>query len=115
MIKPGVNHDGQWKSEDLVEQAIQLSSFKLYQKTIQLTDSNKTILFEKYFLDTVCVFEFDNATSHSCFANDALIATQMNLKLGGSNKYTFRDGVLPNGEPQKIHLENGKQKEIKRT
>ncbi|CAJ0645148.1 10613_t:CDS:2, partial [Entrophospora sp. SA101] len=57
--------------------------------------------------DAVGVFAFDNATSHSCFANDALIATRMNLGPGGSDKYTFRDG-----QPQKMHLEDGKQKGI---
>lgn len=37
----------------------------------------------------------------------------MNLNPGGSDKYTFRDGILPNGQPQKMHLVDGRQKGIK--
>jgi hypothetical protein len=97
IMKPGVNRDGWWTSEDLVDQI-----------------KNKAIpIFEKCFPDAVGVFAFDNATSHSCFANDALIATRMNLNPGGSDKYTFRDGVMPDGQPQKMHLEDGRQKGIK--
>jgi hypothetical protein len=74
---------------------------------------NKAIpIFEKSFPGAVGVFAFDNATNHSCFANDALIATRMNLGPGGSNKYNFKDGVLPSGEPQKMHLEDGRPKGI---
>ncbi|CAJ0651392.1 14229_t:CDS:2 [Entrophospora sp. SA101] len=52
---------------------------------------------------------FDNAASKQfMFAGDDLMTAQMNLRLGGCNKYTFKYGILPSGKPQKMHLEDGR-------
>jgi len=58
------------------------------------------------------VFAFDNATSHAAYAEDALIASCMNLKPGGKGK--FKDGLMPNGSSvQSMHLLNGQPKGTK--
>ncbi|CAJ0634349.1 12785_t:CDS:2 [Entrophospora sp. SA101] len=57
-MKPGVNHDGWWTSELLVNQILE--------KAIPI--------FEKLHQDSIGVFAFDNATSHSLYAKNALIA-----------------------------------------
>ncbi|CAH1771273.1 9630_t:CDS:1, partial [Entrophospora sp. SA101] len=58
---------------------------------------------------------FDNAASKQfMFAGDDLMTAQMNLRLGGCNKYTFKYGILPSGKPQKMHLEDERQKGIEK-
>ena len=57
------------------------------------------------------VFAFDNATSHAAYAEDALIASRMNIKPGGKGK--FKDGLMPDGSVQSMHLPNGQPKGIK--
>ncbi|CAJ0627501.1 13956_t:CDS:2 [Entrophospora sp. SA101] len=91
VIKPGVDRNGQWASEDLVEQP--------YLR----------------FPGAIGFVHFDNATSKQfMFAGDDLMTAQMNLRLGGCNKYTFKYGILPSGKPQKMHLEDERQKGIEK-
>jgi hypothetical protein len=58
------------------------------------------------------VFAFDNATSHSLYAKNALIARRMNIKPGGKQK--FRDGIKSDGSKQLMHLPDGTPKGIKK-
>ncbi|GBC02423.1 hypothetical protein RclHR1_04610009 [Rhizophagus clarus] len=53
------------------------------------------LIFEELYPSDVSVFVFDNATSHAAYAKDVLIASQINLKPGGKEK--FRDELMPNG------------------
>lgn len=57
------------------------------------------------------VFAFDNATSHAAYAENALIASKMNLKPGGKGK--FKDGLMPDGSIQSMHLPDGWPKGIR--
>jgi hypothetical protein len=57
------------------------------------------------------VFAFDNATSHAAYAEDALIASKMNLKPGGKGK--FRNGLMPDGSIQSMHFPDGRPKGIR--
>ncbi|RIA93145.1 hypothetical protein C1645_690960, partial [Glomus cerebriforme] len=59
LMKPGTNHDGWWKMEDLIKQ--------ITEKAI--------LIFEELHPGDVGVFAFDNATSHAAYAEDALIAS----------------------------------------
>ena len=61
--------------------------------------------------DNIGIFAFDNATSHAAYAEDALIASRMNLKPGGKGK--FKDGLMPNGSIQSMHLSDECPKGIK--
>jgi hypothetical protein len=56
------------------------------------------------------VFTFDNATSHAAYAEDALIASKMNLNSGGKGK--FRNGIIPDGSIQSMHHSDGRPKGI---
>ena len=62
-MTPGVSGDGWWTGEDLVKQ--------VQEKAIPI--------FEERFPGAIGVFAFDNATSHSVFAPDALVAKRINL------------------------------------
>jgi len=66
-MTPGVSGDGWWTGEDLVKQ--------VQEKAIPI--------FEERFPGAIGVFAFDNATSHSAFASDALVAKRMNLSSKG--------------------------------
>ena len=57
------------------------------------------------------VFAFDNATSHAAYAEDALIASKMNLKSGGKGK--FKNGLIPDSSIQSMHFLNGQPKGIR--
>lgn len=64
---PGKNNDGWWKADDLVDQVV-----------------NRAIpIFEARFPGAKALFAFDNAASHSAYADDALVAKKMNLSSGG--------------------------------
>ena len=66
-LKPGVNQDGYWTADHLIEQI-----------------KNKVIpIFETLYPDCVAVFAFDNNSNHAAFSKDALIANRMNLGPGG--------------------------------
>ncbi|CAG8813997.1 9149_t:CDS:2, partial [Racocetra persica] len=59
--------DGWWNSDDLVDQVI-----------------NRAIpIFEARFPGAKALFAFDNATGHCVYAEDALLAKNMNLSPGG--------------------------------
>lgn len=63
----GANRDGFWDSRKLLEQVIRAIN-----------------IFERTHPGNVGIFAFDNATSHTAFAEDALVASKMNLSPGGS-------------------------------
>ncbi|RIA81219.1 hypothetical protein C1645_790875 [Glomus cerebriforme] len=50
-------------------------------------------IFEKLHPDKISIFAFDNITSHTIYAKDALIVSKMNLKPGGKEK--FKNGLIP--------------------
>jgi len=66
-LKPGINQDGYWTAEHLLEQ--------IEYKAIPI--------FEALYPDCIAVFAFDNSSNHAAFRNDALVAKRMNLKPGG--------------------------------
>ncbi|CAG8827726.1 14992_t:CDS:2, partial [Cetraspora pellucida] len=67
---PGKNNDGWWKAEDLINQV-----------------TNHAIsIFEARFPGCQALFAFDNATSHSAFSRNALIANHMNLGPAGKQE-----------------------------
>ncbi|RGB22313.1 hypothetical protein C1646_594033, partial [Rhizophagus diaphanus] len=92
---PGTNRDGWWKTDDLIKQVI-LSAIPI---------------IEELHPGDVGVFAFDNTTSHAAYAEDALIASRMNLKPDGKGK--FRNGLMPDRSVQSMHLLNGQPKDIK--
>ncbi|CAG8751443.1 21581_t:CDS:2, partial [Gigaspora margarita] len=67
MMVLGANQDGYWDSAKLFEQV---------RKAIPI--------FERTHPECVGVFAFDNATSHTAFAENALVASKMNLNPGSS-------------------------------
>ncbi|CAG8653822.1 8865_t:CDS:2, partial [Scutellospora calospora] len=60
------NCDGYWDSEKLFEQV-----------------KRAVNIFERTYLGCVGVFAFDNATSYKAFSENSLVASKMNLGLGG--------------------------------
>ncbi|CAG8834180.1 6711_t:CDS:1, partial [Gigaspora margarita] len=64
---PGKNSDGWWNSDDFVDQVVE----------------HAIPIFEAHFLGAKALFAFDNATSHAAYADDALLANNMNLSPGG--------------------------------
>ncbi|GBC05634.1 hypothetical protein RclHR1_06330004 [Rhizophagus clarus] len=91
----GVNHNGWWKTEDLIKQ--------ITEKAI--------LIFEKLHTSNISVFTFNNATSHAAYAKDALIASKMNLNPGGKRK--FRNGIMPDRSIQLMHFSDGRPKGIR--
>ncbi|RIA79587.1 hypothetical protein C1645_840337 [Glomus cerebriforme] len=67
IMHPGKNNDGWWKADDLVNQVVERA----------------IPIFEACFPGCQALFAFDNASSHSTFSPDALIAKSMNLNPGG--------------------------------
>ncbi|CAG8610114.1 10793_t:CDS:2 [Cetraspora pellucida] len=67
MMVLDANRDGYWDSKKLLEQVVQAVD-----------------IFERTHPKCVSVFVFDNATSHKAFAEDALVASKMNLGPGRS-------------------------------
>lgn len=64
-------------------------------------------IFETRYPGCVAVFLFDNSTNHGCMAEDALLASKMNLKDGGKNQVARRTTTwIANGvvhEQQMVH------------
>ncbi len=67
VMYPGKNNDGWWKTDDLINQVVKRA----------------IPIFEARFPGYQILFAFDNASSHSAFSPDALIAKHMNLNPGG--------------------------------
>ncbi|CAG8841365.1 25270_t:CDS:2, partial [Racocetra persica] len=66
ILEVGANHDGYWNIQLLVKQlkhAIDILKIALP--------------------NTIFVFGFDKSSSHGAFAEDALVASRMNIKYGG--------------------------------
>ncbi|CAG8829129.1 4313_t:CDS:2, partial [Racocetra persica] len=81
-LEVGVNHDGYWNAQLLAEQL---------KRTI---DVLKIAL-----LGTIFEFAFNNSSSHGAFAEDALVASRMNIKYGGKQP-RMCPGQLPDGTSQ---------------
>ena len=64
----GKNDDGYWTAEKMVAQ--------VKEKGIPI--------FEKRFPNKKAIFAFDNSSGHAAFAEDALVASRMNLNPGGA-------------------------------
>ncbi|CAG8488027.1 15680_t:CDS:2 [Cetraspora pellucida] len=86
MIILGANRDGFWDSAKLLEQVRQAID-----------------IFERTHPGCVGVFAFNNATSHTAFAENALVASKMNLSSGGSAP-KMRDTIW-NGNRQSMVIE----------
>ncbi|KAF8243258.1 hypothetical protein K440DRAFT_530788, partial [Wilcoxina mikolae CBS 423.85] len=83
IIKYGssASDDGYWNSERMLAQVI-----------------NKAIpIFEKAYLDHIAVFAFDNSSGHACKAEDALVASRMNLNPGGKQPLMRDTTFTPTG------------------
>lgn len=83
----GANRDGYWNNTKLIEQV-----------------EHAINIFERTHPDCIGVFAFDNATSHTAFAEDALVASKMNLNPGGS--VPKMHDTLWNGQRQSMIIEN---------
>ncbi|CAG8581990.1 15488_t:CDS:2 [Dentiscutata heterogama] len=66
IIYPRKNGDRWWNSDDLVNQVVE----------------HAIPIFETRFPDAKALFVFDNATSHAVYADNTLVANNMNLSLG---------------------------------
>lgn len=109
----GKNNDGYWKGEHLLKQVVE--------KALPIGEA----LYPGYQL----LFLFDNATSHSVYASDALQVDEMNKGIGGQQRY-LRDGwytdpgkniipqemfflkesLTPTGQPSSGKVQKGIQK-----
>jgi len=67
IIKSGKNLDGYWTTKHLIKQL----EFKAI------------LIFETKYPNTIGLFAFDNSSNHGTYAKDALVASRMNLDLGG--------------------------------
>ena len=84
----GKNNEGYWTGEHLLKQVVE--------KAMPIGEA----LYPGYQL----LFLFDNATSHSVFALDALQVDEMNKSTGGQQKF-LRDGWYINSEGNTIRQE----------
>src|SRR6266542_3194828 len=66
-LKPGINQEGYWTAEHLLEQ--------IEYKAIPI--------FKALYPDCMAVFAFDNSSNYAAFSKDALVASQMNLNPSG--------------------------------
>lgn len=80
-IRPGKNHDGYWKNEDLAAQLTKVIP-----------------LFESLHPDCQLLFAFDNSQNHHAMAPDALVVNRLNLSDGGAHVSNMRDTVYRNDE-----------------
>ena len=82
----GKNDDGWWTAEKMVEQV-----------------RDKAIpIFEKAFLEKTAVFIFDNSSSHTAIAPDALVASRINLKPSGNQPIMHSTVYGPNNMLQSM-------------
>jgi len=89
--------DNWWDGEDLIEQVIKVV----------------IPIFELAYPGCQALFLFDNATSHSAFATDALQAKKMSLRPGGAQS-KLRSGINPvTGLVQRMVDEQGEPKRLK--
>ncbi|RGB23169.1 hypothetical protein C1646_774911 [Rhizophagus diaphanus] len=86
IMNPGKNNNGWWTVEKLVEQIIQCA----------------IPIFEVTHPNAIGIFAFDNSTSHSAFAPDALVASRMNVNPGG--KQPKMRNTIFNGQVQYINF-----------
>ena len=90
-------NDNWWTGEDLVQQVIKVA----------------IPIFEVAFPECEALFMFDNATSHSAYALDALRARSMSLRPGGAQSL-LRSGFNPHtGKSQEMIFPNGQAKGLK--
>jgi hypothetical protein len=54
-------------------------------------------IFENVCPDHIAVFSFDNSSGHACKAEDALVASRMNLNLGGKQPLMRDTTFIPTG------------------
>jgi hypothetical protein len=92
IIKYGsaASDEGWWNSECMLAQVI-----------------NKVIpIFEKAYPDHIAVFAFDNSSGHACKAEDALVASRMNVNPGGKQPLMRDTTFTPSwsGVPQTQHM-----------
>ena len=76
-LEYGKNHEGYWTGEMLAKQ--------LKDKAIDAFEA-------AHPPGTLGIFIFDNSSGHSVYANDALVASRMNVGPGGKHMPIMRDG-----------------------
>jgi hypothetical protein len=87
IITLGAAYDGYWNSEKLVEQV-----------------HKAVAIFERTHPGCIGIFAFDNATSHTAFAPDALVAKRMSKGYGGKQP-KMRATFWGNGQRQSMVIE----------
>ena len=87
IIKPGSNADGYWKNEDLVKQL----------------EERVFPIFKILHPDRNGLFLFDNSQNHHAKPPDALSVNIINLKDGGKNARSMRDGWYTNWSGLRIN------------
>jgi hypothetical protein len=98
-ISPGKNADGYWRCPDLARQVERM-----------------LVKFKELHPDCRGLFVFDQSSNHGAMADDALVATRMNLNPKGANVPKMRNGwFMKNGEKvtQPMVDEKGEPKGIK--
>jgi len=70
-------------------------------------------IFEAAFPECKVLFMFDNATSHSAYALDALQARSMSLRPGGAQSLLRSDFNPHTGKSQVMIFPNGQAKGLK--
>ncbi|PKB99305.1 hypothetical protein RhiirA5_300295, partial [Rhizophagus irregularis] len=83
-LKPGINQEGYWIAEHLLEQI----------------ECKVIPIFEALYSDCVAVFAFDNSSNHAAFSKDALVASRMNLNLSGKQPVMRNTYFGPNNQLQ---------------
>jgi hypothetical protein len=81
-IYPGINRDGWWKNQDIVNQVVERA----------------IPIFERIHSGKTALFMFDNSSNHNAYADDALVISRMNMKDGGKQPL-LRNGKMPDGSP----------------
>ncbi|KZV96441.1 hypothetical protein EXIGLDRAFT_609191, partial [Exidia glandulosa HHB12029] len=93
IIYPGKNHDGWWDVKQL---------------SLQIIDT--IAIFEYLHPEDQAVFVFDQSTAHAAFADDALVASRMQVG-SGPNQPKMHDTRIPADNPDP-HLQNKLQRMV---
>jgi hypothetical protein len=99
IIHPGANDDGYWTNEHVAQ---------------QLRDTVIPI-FNVLHPECIGLFAFDNSSNHGCYAPDALLTRNLNIKDGGAKcNALMRPTTFGDPPQQQLMQINGIQKGLKR-
>ncbi|CAG8790214.1 32521_t:CDS:2, partial [Racocetra persica] len=89
-IYPGINCNGWWICDDLVNQVVEYA----------------IPIFEQTHPNKIALFMFDNSSNYGSFAEDTLLVLQMGMK-DGTKKLLLRDDTMPDGSKHiMIYIDN---------